>query len=65
MIVMSTKFLANVMVLGVISHEGDVMPPYLCHGRHDQQRRKPEGHGGHSEALDGPEVVAGCRCVFQ
>ena len=28
-IVMSTKFPATVMVLGVVSNEGDVMPPYF------------------------------------
>jgi hypothetical protein len=28
-IVMSTKFPANVMVLGVVSNEGDVMPPHI------------------------------------
>jgi hypothetical protein len=28
-IIMSTKFLANVMVLGVVSNKGDVMPPHI------------------------------------
>ena len=31
-VVMSTKFLAAVMVLGVISNEGDIMPPTSSRG---------------------------------
>ena len=29
--VMHTKFLATVMILGVVSNEGHVMPPHLFH----------------------------------
>ncbi len=36
-IVMSTKFPANVMVLGVISNEGDIMPPPLLSKRPKSQ----------------------------
>ncbi len=28
-IVMATRFPANVMVLGIVSNEGDVMPPHI------------------------------------
>ena len=39
-IVMATKFPAMVMVLGVVSNKGDVMPPPRVRGRPQGQRRR-------------------------
>ncbi len=64
-IVMSTKFPANVMVLGVISNKGDVMPPHIFA---KGLKINTDEYLKVMEDVVKPwmdQVAAGCRYVFQ
>ena len=69
---MQTKFPYSVMILGVVSSEGHVMPPLLSGGSQGQRRRLHQSPGDGSEALDRPggtgEVIrlsAGLGSILQ
>lgn len=60
--VMHTKFPSTVMVLGVVSSEGDVMPPFFFQ-RGLRVNASYQGPGGHGETMDGRSGQRKAVCV--